>query len=114
MTDTSLLEVDKLVTVFDPEAGPLRAVDAATVQIRPRETVGILGESGCGKSVTGLSIIRLLPERKARILSGVVRWRGENLLALESARIRKIRGKEIAMIFQDPMSSLNPVFKIGD
>jgi len=109
-----LLEVENLVTVFDTERGPLRAVDEVSFTLAQGETVGIVGESGCGKSVTALSILRLLPSRVARIIQGRIRLRGQDLLPLDPEEMRKIRGNQISMIFQDPMTSLNPVFRVGD
>ena len=109
-----LLELENLVVVFDTPKGPLRAVDNVSFKIFPGETVGIVGESGCGKTVTALSILRILPFPKARILQGVIRYKGQELLKMDEDSIREIRGNEISMIFQDPMTSLNPVFKIGE
>lgn len=109
-----LLEVRHLVSAFDTPGGVLRAVDDVSFTIDEGEAVGMVGESGCGKSVTALSILRLLPQRTARILQGEILFRGQNLLTLDAQAMRKIRGKEIAMIFQDPMTSLNPVFRVGE
>jgi peptide/nickel transport system ATP-binding protein len=109
-----LLQVENLTTVFRTDHGIIRAVDDVSFSIRPGETLGVVGESGSGKSVTALSIMRLIREPAGRIASGEIRYNGINLLALPKAAMMKIRGKEIAMIFQEPMSSLNPVFTIGD
>src|SRR5262245_9344203 len=109
-----LLDIRHLVTVFDTERGPLRAVDDLSLAIHPGETLGLVGESGCGKSVTALSILRLLPPAIAKILKGEIYFKEQSLLALEPREMRKIRGNRISMIFQDPMTSLNPVFKVGE
>jgi peptide/nickel transport system ATP-binding protein len=89
-------------------------VDGVSLAVAPGETLGIVGESGCGKSVTALSVLRLLPPRLARIVGGAVRFEGRDLLGLDEAAMRGIRGNRIAMIFQEPMTSLNPVLTIGD
>jgi peptide/nickel transport system ATP-binding protein len=108
-----LLEVRDLETHFFTEDGVTRAVDKVSLAVGPGETLGIVGESGCGKSVTALSVLRLLPERIARIVGGSVRFDGVDLLTLSEAEMRDIRGNRIAMIFQEPMTSLNPVLTIG-
>lgn len=110
----SLLHVKNLVTSFKTEAGTIRAVDDVSIQVRKGETVGLVGESGCGKSVTSLSILRLVQSPPGYIESGRVEFDGQNLLELDEAGMRKIRGNRISMIFQEPMTSLNPVFTIGD
>ena len=109
----ALLEIDDLVTAFATDHGEVAAVDGVCLSIDRGETLGLVGESGCGKTMTALSILRLLP-RDARISRGRVLFRGEDLVAASEAALRRIRGKEIAMIFQEPMSSLNPVFTVGD
>jgi len=109
----NLLEVKNLRTYFDTEDGEVKAVDGVTFQLKRGETLGIVGESGSGKSVTNLSIIRLIPEPPGRIVSGEIIFNGTDLLSLEDAEVRKIRGHRIAMIFQDPMTSLNPFMKIS-
>jgi peptide/nickel transport system ATP-binding protein len=109
-----LLEVKDLKTYFFTEDGVTRAVDGLSFVVHPGETLGIVGESGCGKSVTALSILRLLPPRLSRIVAGSVILEGTNLLALSESEMRAIRGNRIAMIFQEPMTSLNPVFTIGE
>ena len=109
----ALLEIEGLRTVFDTEAGPARAVDGITLSVNEGETVGIVGESGCGKSVTALSILRLVQNPPGRISDGEIRFAGRNLLGLDDREMREVRGNEIAMIFQEPMTSLNPVFSIG-
>ncbi|HEV8596615.1 MAG TPA: ABC transporter ATP-binding protein [Candidatus Dormibacteraeota bacterium] len=106
-----LLEVQDLHTVFRTKEGTVRAVDGVSFELTPGETLGIVGESGCGKSVTALSIMRL--QRPGRIVSGKVMFKGQDLIRLTEPEMREIRGKEIAMIFQDPMTSLNPVFDVG-
>jgi peptide/nickel transport system ATP-binding protein len=110
----SLLRVDDLRTHFFTLDGVTRAVDGVSLSIEPGETLGIVGESGCGKSVTALSILRLLPPKLGRIVSGSIRFDGRDLLALSEAEMRDIRGNRIAMIFQEPMTSLNPVLTVGD
>jgi oligopeptide transport system ATP-binding protein len=106
-----LLEVKDLHTVFRTKEGTVKAVDGVSFSLTPGETLGIVGESGCGKSVTALSIMRL--QRPGRIVSGKVVFKGQELTSLTESEMREIRGKEIAMIFQDPMTSLNPVFNVG-
>ena len=114
MTDAAqpLLEVRNLRTEFQTDAGPIRAVEGVSFDMRAGETVGIVGESGSGKSVTALSILRLLAD-KARIAEGSIMFRGKDLASLSEEEIRKLRGGEIAMIFQDPLTSLNPVLRIS-
>lgn len=110
----NLLEVKDLVVEFQTEKGVLRAVDHTSFEIGRGKTLGIVGESGCGKSVTALSIMRLIPDPPGRILGGPIRFEGKNLLDLTGAEMRKIRGNKISMIFQEPMTSLNPVFTTGE
>jgi peptide/nickel transport system ATP-binding protein len=112
-TDAPLLEVTELRTQFGAGSGVVRAVDGVSFGIAPGETLGIVGESGSGKSVTALSIMRLLPKAHGRIASGEIRYRGRDLVTLPEVEMRRIRGREIAMIFQEPMTSLNPVHTIG-
>ncbi len=107
-----LLEVRGLKTSFFTYAGEVKAVDDVDFEVWPGEAVGIVGESGCGKSVTSLSIMRLIP-KTGRITAGSILFNGVDLLKLSSREMQRIRGKEIAMIFQDPMTSLNPVLTIG-
>ncbi len=109
-----LLDVKGLKTHFFTDEGVVRAVDGIDFHIDKGETLGIVGESGCGKSVTALSIMRLIPQPPGRIVEGQILYNGKNLLDLTAAQIRKIRGKEISMIFQEPMTSLNPVFTVGE
>jgi len=109
----NLLEVKNLRTYFETDDGIVKAVDDITFQLKRGETLGIVGESGSGKSVTNLSIIRLVPNPPGKIVSGQVFFNGNDLLLLSNDAIRKIRGRRIAMIFQDPMTSLNPFMKIS-
>ncbi len=110
---TTLLEVRDLRTVFDTEEGEVPAVDGVSFTLARGRTLGIVGESGCGKSVTSLSIMRLVPQPPARV-TGEVRFEGVDLLTLKPAEMRELRGNRLAMIFQEPMTSLNPAFTIGD
>jgi oligopeptide/dipeptide ABC transporter ATP-binding protein len=108
-----LLEVRNLTTHFLTAAGVVRAVDGVSWDIREGETVALVGESGCGKSVSALSVMRLVPAPAGRIVGGQVLFKGRDLLTLSEEEMRRIRGREIAMIFQEPMTSLNPVLSIG-
>jgi len=112
MSDAPLLEIDGLVTSFETARGRVRAVDGLSLAVGPGETVCLAGESGCGKSVTALSVMGLLPET-ARIDAGVMRFRGADLAALRPAERRALRGRAMAMVFQEPMTALNPVLGIG-
>jgi oligopeptide transport system ATP-binding protein len=112
-TNGKLLEVKDLRTYFETEDGLVKAVDGITFELKRGETLGIVGESGSGKSVTNLSIIRLIPDPPGKIVSGEVIFDGQDLLLLAAESIRRIRGRRIAMIFQDPMTSLNPFLKIS-
>jgi oligopeptide transport system ATP-binding protein len=109
-----LLSVQNLRTYFHTVAGVVRAVDDVTFDIAPGEVLGIVGESGSGKSITAMSILGLIPSPPGRIESGQIIWQGKDLLTSTEAELRKIRGGEIAMIFQDPMTALNPVYTIGN
>ncbi len=109
-----LLQVTGLKTHFFTDEGVVRAVDGVDMVIHKGETLGVVGESGCGKSVTALSVMRLIPQPPGRIVEGKILYNGRNLLDLKASEIRKIRGKEISMIFQEPMTSLNPVFTCGE
>ena len=116
MADTlnnNLLEVRNLRTWFETDDGTVKAVDNVSFQLKRGETLGIVGESGSGKSVTNLSIIRLIPEPPGKIVSGEVIFNRRDLMLLSAGEVRKIRGRSIAMIFQDPMTSLNPFMKIS-
>ena len=106
----SLLEIKDLHTVFDTDRGTVSAVDGVSIAIEQGETLGIVGESGCGKSVTALSVLRLIQKPTGKIASGEILFRGENILSLPESDMRKIRGNKISMIFQEPMTSLNPVY----
>jgi oligopeptide/dipeptide ABC transporter ATP-binding protein len=108
-----LLEVDNLKTTFLTAAGVVRAVDGVSWDIEAGETVALVGESGCGKSVSALSVMRLVAPPAGRIESGAIRYKGRDLLALSEEEMRHVRGREIAMIFQEPMTSLNPVLTIA-
>jgi peptide/nickel transport system ATP-binding protein len=108
-----LVEIRGLQTYFFTESGVAKAVDGVDLDIMRGEVLGLVGESGSGKSVTALSILRLVPDPPGRIVGGEVRFKGRDLLKLSWDEIRSIRGREISMIFQEPMTSLNPVFKIG-
>jgi peptide/nickel transport system ATP-binding protein len=114
MTTTPILAVDGLRTHFFTQDGVTRAVDGVSFEVQAGETLGIVGESGCGKSVTALSILGLLPPKIGRVVDGSVRFEGRELLGLDEGAMRAIRGNRIAMIFQEPMTSLNPVHTIGD
>jgi oligopeptide/dipeptide ABC transporter ATP-binding protein len=109
----NILEVDKLITSFETDRGLLRAVDQVSFTVPEGKTVGIVGESGCGKSVTAMSIVRLLPQPAGKILGGHVYFKGRDLLRASDEEIRRVRGGEIGVIFQEPMSALNPVHRIG-
>ena len=109
-----LLEIRDLVTEFRTDRGVVRAVDGVSFEIPAKGTLGVVGESGSGKSVTALSVMRLIAGPQGKIASGSVKYAGKELLTLSPAEMRKIRGNRIAMIFQEPMTSLNPVFTVGD
>jgi oligopeptide transport system ATP-binding protein len=109
----ALLEVDDLRTHFFTREGVVRAVDGVSFSVEKGKTLGIVGESGCGKSVTALSIMGLIPKPPAKIVSGSVRYEGRDLTKLSERQLEDVRGREIAMIFQDPMTSLNPTLTIG-
>ncbi|MBV9858996.1 MAG: ABC transporter ATP-binding protein [Alphaproteobacteria bacterium] len=108
-----LLDIADLRTWFFTRDGVVRAVDGVSFHVLPGETLAVVGESGCGKSVTALSILRLIPSPPGRIVSGAIRFAGRDLLGLSEAEMRQVRGNEISMIFQEPMTSLNPVMTIG-
>jgi oligopeptide/dipeptide ABC transporter ATP-binding protein len=113
MDDQKILEIKDLKTYFFTYEGIARAVDGVSFQLAKGEPLGVVGESGCGKSVTALSILRLIPVPPGKVVGGEIRFKGENLLQLPEDEMRKIRGNRISMIFQEPMTSLNPVFTIG-
>ncbi len=112
-TAETIISVEKLKTYFDTEDGRVMAVDDVTFELKKGETLGIVGESGSGKSVTNLSILRLIPEPPGKIAAGKIIFDGDDLLQLSVEELRKVRGKRIAMVFQDPMTSLNPFLKIS-
>jgi peptide/nickel transport system ATP-binding protein len=109
-----LLDVKNLKTYFFTDEGTVRAVDGIDLHIDKGETLGVVGESGCGKSVTALSIMKLIPQPPGKIVEGSINYDGRDLVNLPANQMRKIRGKEISMIFQEPMTSLNPVFTCGE
>src|SRR5213596_2209677 len=109
-----ILEVDDLHTYCFTRWGVVKAVDGVSFSVREGETLGIVGESGCGKTMTALSLLRLIPQPGARIVKGKVLLQGENLLDKSEHEMRQIRGRRISMILQDPQTSLNPVFTIGN
>ncbi|MDB4444171.1 ABC transporter ATP-binding protein [bacterium] len=113
MNSNSVLKVQRLKTFFYTERGVVRAVDGVDFQLNSGETLGIVGESGCGKSVTALSILGLIPRPPGKIVGGDILFKSQNLLTLPIEKMRRIRGNDIAMIFQEPMTSLNPVLSIG-
>lgn len=108
-----LLEVDDLYMHFFTRDGVVKAVDGVSFTLEAGKTLGVVGESGSGKSVTALSIMRLVPEPPGKVVSGDIRFKGESILAMSDKEQRKLRGDRISMIFQDPMTSLNPVYRIG-
>ena len=110
---TEVLRIEDLRTVFDTEAGAVPAVDGVTFSLARGRTLGVVGESGSGKSVTNLSIMRLVPQPPGRIVAGHIYFAGADLLTLSERDMRDVRGKRIAMIFQDPMTSLNPYLRVG-
>jgi len=114
MAETALLDIEGLKTYFHSDAGTVKAVDNLSVKIRPGETLGLVGESGSGKSVTSLTIMRLLPDVGATIEGGRISFLGRDLVQLPLREMPKIRGKDVAMIFQEPGTSLNPVYRVGD
>ncbi len=112
--DETILRVEGLKTYFFTDEGVARAVDGVSLYIRKGKTLGLVGESGCGKSVTALSILRLVPPPNGRIVEGKIEFEGMDLLSLPEKEMQKVRGKRIAMVFQEPMTSLNPVYTIGN
>ena len=113
MAAQTILEVDGLQTHFFTAVGTVRAVDGVSYALKSGETLGVVGESGCGKSVSALSVLRLVANPPGRIVGGAIRFEGKNLLELSEPEMERIRGNEISMIFQEPMTSLNPLFTIG-
>lgn len=113
-TNDILLNISNLQTYFYTEEGVSKAVDGVDYYVKKGETLGVVGESGCGKSVTALSVMRLIPQPPGKIVGGDITFEGKSLLGLSNHDMRKIRGNKISMIFQEPMTSLNPVFTIGN
>src|SRR5262249_49138297 len=109
-----VLDVAGLKTYFFTRQGVIKAVDDLSFTLRPRETLAIVGESGCGKSMTALSVMRLIPDPPGRIVGGSIERDGRDLLKLDEAQMRAVRGNDVSMIFQEPMTSLNPVLTIGE
>src|SRR5579859_55879 len=109
----NLLEVNNLKTYFFTRGGVVKAVDDVSFVMRPGETLGVVGESGCGKSVTALSVMRLVANPPGKIVGGEINFNGENILEKNQDELTELRGSKISMIFQDPMTSLNPVFTVG-
>jgi len=114
MDNNYLLDIQNLKTYFFVRGETAKAVDDINLTIQAGQTLGLVGESGCGKSVTAHSIIQLIPDPPGKIVGGKIFFEGDNLLLYSEARMRKIRGNRISMIFQEPMTSLNPVFTVGD
>ena len=113
-SEPALLELEDLQTYFYTDIGVARAVDGVSFSIQPGETVGVVGESGCGKSVTALSIMGLIPKPPGKIVGGAIHFGGRDLTKITEKELRAIRGNSISMIFQEPMTSLNPVYTVGD
>ncbi len=111
--DQPLLSVRNLIVEFSTRYGPVRAVDGISFDVYPNETLGIVGESGCGKTVTGLSLLRLIPSPPGRIVAGEILLQGRDLTKLSENEMQSLRGDEISMIFQEPMTALNPVLTVG-
>jgi len=109
-----LLDVRGLRTCFRGNDGVVPAVDGVSFSISRGQTLGIVGESGCGKSVTALSVMRLVPSPPGRIVAGQIIFDGADILSMSQAEMRRVRGNSISMIFQEPMTSLNPVFSVGE
>lgn len=113
MAAQTILQIEDLQTHFFTAVGTVRAVDGVSYALKAGETLGVVGESGCGKSVTALSILRLVANPPGRIVGGAVRFEGRNLLEISEPEMERIRGNEISMIFQEPMTSLNPLYTVG-
>src|SRR6202047_1482373 len=110
----ALLDIRGLKTHFRTDDGMVQSVDGVSIRIDRGETVCVVGESGCGKTVTALSVLKLIPMPPGKIVGGRILWRGRDLVPLGAHEMQKIRSKEIAIVFQEPMTSLNPVYTIGD
>ncbi|MBL0897930.1 MAG: ABC transporter ATP-binding protein [Reyranella sp.] len=113
MAAETILQIEDLQTHFFTAVGTVRAVDGVSYALKSGETLGVVGESGCGKSVTALSILRLVANPPGRIVGGTIRFQGRNLLEIDDTEMERIRGNEISMIFQEPMTSLNPLYTVG-
>jgi ABC-type dipeptide/oligopeptide/nickel transport system ATPase component len=113
MPARTVLQIEDLQTYFFTALGTVRAVDGVSYSLGSGETLGVVGESGCGKSVTALSILRLIANPPGRIVGGAIRFDGRNLLNLSESEMESIRGNAISMIFQEPMTALNPLFTVG-
>jgi peptide/nickel transport system ATP-binding protein len=111
---TPLLDIRGLKTHFATDAGMVHAVDGVDLAVARGETLGVVGESGCGKTVTALSVLKLIPMPPGRIVAGEIRWQGRDLVPLGAAEMRAIRARDIAIVFQEPMTSLNPVYSVGE
>src|SRR3954453_9127933 len=109
-----LLDLKNLNVALDTEGGQIRPVRDVSITVYPGQTVAVVGESGCGKSVTAMSILRLIPQPPGKVLGGSIKLNGRSLLDLSEREMRGVRGKDIAMIFQEPMASLHPVYTVGD
>src|SRR5690242_6409518 len=108
-----LLDIQGLKTYFDTDDGTVHAVDGVDLAIDRGETLGVVGESGCGKTVTAMSVLKLIAMPPGRIAGGEILWRGRDLVPLGQTAMRRVRGKEIGIVFQEPMTSLNPVYTVG-
>lgn len=113
ITEDTLVQFDNLHTFFYTEAGTVKAVNGVSYSIREGETVGVVGESGCGKSVTAMSLMGLIPYPQGQIVEGKIVFEGQDVTKFNQSQLRELRGNDVAMIFQEPMTSLNPVFRVG-
>jgi peptide/nickel transport system ATP-binding protein len=113
-SNETVLEVQNLTVDFDIKGNPVTILSDVSFSLKRGETLGVIGESGCGKSMTALALLRMIPSPPGRISGGRVLLNGEDLIQANKKRINRIRGKEISMIFQEPMTSLNPVYTVGD